>query len=288
MSKNPALRFLDFLRPLWLLNTAIAFVLGAAIARYLGFPLDWNRLLLGSAWIFSLQLGGHGLDLYFMLPISTRTNNSSSNQNLWAGLAALSITALITIPVLRADILNMSTILIMILLVFGTIAAVIPPLRLLEKIYRELTLSVLGVMLISAFGFLLQAETLHRFVAMSVFPIMLLHIAAQIVFKFPTFAHDSLYAKKSLLVYIGWKRSINIVNILILSAFFLLGLAMLSGLPSSIIWPTFLVFPLALFQIWYFGRITAGAKPNWKVLSGSSLSIYALTSYLILFGFLTN
>ena len=154
--------------------------------------------------------------------------------------------------------------------------------------YREITLSVLGVLLVAAFGFLLQAGTLHRFVAMSVFPLTLLNISAQIIFKFPSFGRDSLSEKKSILVRSGWQLGMNIVNILILSAFLLLGLAMLAGLPPLIVWPTFLVFPLALFQIWYLNRIAAGAKPHWKALSWSAVSIYSLTTYLLLFGFLIH
>ncbi len=288
MSKNPTLHFIAFLRPFWLLNTAITYALGIAIAQYLGIPLDWNHLLLGSAWLFSLQLGGHGLDLYFTLPDSVKLNRTINNPSLLAGIAALSATALITIPIVRSEILNTSTILIMILLVGGMVVAIVPPPRLVENMYRELTLSVLGVLLVPAFGFLLQTGSLHRFVAMSAFPLMLLHIAAQIIFKFPTFARDSLYEKQTILVRSGWQRGMNIVNILILSAFLLLGLAMLAGLPPSIIWPTFLVFPLALFQIWYLTRIAAGAKPQWTALSWSAVSIYALTSYLLLFGFLTH
>jgi hypothetical protein len=288
MSKNPALRFLAILRPFWLLNTAITYAIGTTIALYLGIPLNWNYLLLGIAWLFSLQLGGHGLDLYFTRPDSMRVNRTSNNQSLLAGIAALSTSALITISFVRSDILNTSTILIMVLLVGGMVVAVVPPPRLVENIYRELALSVLGVLLVPAFGFLLQAGSLHRFVAMSVFPLMLLHIAAQIIFKFPSFARDSLYEKKSILVHSGWQRGMNIVNILILSAFLLFGLAMLAGLPTSIVWPTFLVLPLALFQIWYLNRIAAGAKPLWRVLSVSAVSIYALTSYLLLFGFLTH
>jgi 1,4-dihydroxy-2-naphthoate octaprenyltransferase len=176
----------------------------------------------------------------------------------------------------------------MILLVGGMIAAVISPLRLVDSVYRELTLSILGVVLVPAFAFLLQAGSLHRFVAMSVFPLMLLHTSALIIFKFSTFYQDSQHEKQSLLVRAGWQRGMHIVNILILSAFFLLGFAMLMGLSPAIVWPTFFVLPLAFFQIWYLSRIAAGAKPHWKALSGSAVSVYALTSYLLLFGFLTH
>ncbi len=288
MSNNLAPRFLSYLRPLWLLNVALTYALGASIARYLGISLDLNRFLLGSAWLLSLQLGGHSLDLYFAQPASLRANSSDNNQSLWAGVAALSTTALLTIPFVRADIANNSALFIMILLVGGMIAAAISPLRLVDSVYRELTLSILGVVLVPAFAFLLQAGSLHRFVAMSVFPLMLLHTSALIIFKFPTFYHDSQHEKQSLLVRAGWQRGMHIVNILILSAFLLLGFAMLMGLSPAIVWPTFFVLPLAFFQIWYLSRIAAGAKPHWKVLSGSAISVYALTSYLLLFGFLTH
>jgi 1,4-dihydroxy-2-naphthoate octaprenyltransferase len=288
MSNDPVPRLLSYLRPLWLLDVALTYALGAAIARYLGISLDLNRFLLGSAWLLSLQLGGHSLDLYFAQPASSRVNKSAHNQSLWTGVAALSTTALLTIPFVRTNILNNSIIFIMILLVGGMIVTTISPIRLIESVYRELMLSILCVVLVPAFAFLLQAGSLHRFVAMSVFPLMLLHTSALILFKFPTFYHDSQHEKQSLLVRTGWQHGMNIVNILILSAFLLLGFAMLMGLSPAIVWPTFFVLPLAIFQIWYLSRIAAGAKPHWKVLSGSAISLYAFTSYLMLFGFLTH
>jgi len=288
MSQNINLRLLNYLRPLWLLDSAFAYVFGAAIAHYLGIQIDWMHFLWGGAWLLSLQIGGHCLDLYFARLASSNTSNPSQNIGLWAGIAALSTTALLSIYFMRADIINSSTLFLMILLIGGMMAVAIPPMRLSDSVYRELILSALGIVLVPALAFLLQANQLHRFVAMSVFPLALLHAAALIIFKFPFYAHDQKYKKQSLLVRAGWRRGMLIVNILILSAFFLLGLAMLVGLSPTIVLPAFLVFPLAIFQIWYLGRIAAGAKPHWKALSWSGVSIYALTTYLLLFGFLTN
>jgi len=288
MSQDQKPRVLTYLRPLWLLDTAFAYVFGAAIVRYLGFQLDWSRFLWGGAWLLSWQLGGHCLDLYFAQLVSSKTNNLNHSKSLWASTAALSTTAVLTILFIRADIINSGSLIIMILLIGGMLAITVPPLRLSESVYRELTLSVLGVVFVPALAFILQANQLHRFVAMSVFPLALLHTAALIIFKFPNFAVDKKYEKQSLLVRVGWQRGMIIVNILILSAFLLLGLALLAGLSPTIVLPAFFVFPLALFQIWYLNRIAAGAKPYWKALSWSGVSVYALTAYLLLFGFLTN
>ncbi len=288
MNHKSARSLINILRPYWLLTTASTYAIGIVIAHYLGIPLNWSRILLGIFWLFSLQIGCQGLDLYFMQPLSTRKNSAKTDQNLWAGIGALCATAIITITLVRSNFLNFSSFIIMILLVGGMMIAVIPPPRLIEKNYRELTLSILGILLVPALGFLLQTESLHRFVSMSILPLVLLHISAQITFNLQKFGHDSRHENKTLLVSAGWQSGISIINVLNLSAFFLLGFGMLAGIPNSIVWPTFLVFPLVLFQIWYFSRITTGAKPHWRILSSSASSIFVLTGYFLFFGFLTH
>lgn len=276
------------MRPTWLLDTAFAYILGTVIARYLGFQLDWIRFLLGGAWVFSLQLSGHCLDHYFAQQDPSSPINPNQKFSIWASSAALSTTAVITIYFMMADLISSSTLMLMLLLIGGMLVTTVPPLRLSESVYRELTLSTLVVVLVPAMAYILQANQLHRFVPMSVFPLAILHTAALIMLKFPNFATDKKYEKPSLLVSFGWQRGMLIINTLTLSAFLLLGLALLAGLSPRIVLPVFLVFPLALFQIWYLNRIASGAKPHWKALSWSGFSIYGLTAYLLLFGFLTN
>ncbi len=77
-------------------------------------------------------------------------------------------------------------------------------------------------------------------------------------------------------------------NVLILSAYFLLGLAMFFSLPLAIALPAFLTLPIGLLQIWQMRRIAAGVAPNWRALTLTGLALFASMAYLLAFAFWTR
>jgi len=77
-------------------------------------------------------------------------------------------------------------------------------------------------------------------------------------------------------------------NILILSAFLLLGLAATFGLPLAIVLPALIPLPLGLLQIWQMRRIDAGAKPNWTTMGFTAVILFASVAYLLAFTFWTR
>jgi 1,4-dihydroxy-2-naphthoate octaprenyltransferase len=184
--------------------------------------------------------------------------------------------------------LDPALLLVMGLIFLGAFFYSIPPVRLVESGYGELTTSIVVASLVPALAFLLQAGKLHRLVAMSTFPLIFLHLAMMLAFELPDFAADLKYEKLTLMVRLGWERAMLMHNILILSAYLLVGLAMLFGFPSAVAFPALLTLPLGLFQIWYMTRIAAGAKPSWNLLGWTAVLLFGVTTYLLAFSFWTR
>jgi 1,4-dihydroxy-2-naphthoate octaprenyltransferase len=139
--------------------------------------------------------------------------------------------------------------------------------------------------LVPAFAFILQHEELHRLVGMTTFPLTMIHLAMQLAIQLPDYYPNLKMGVQTLLVRLGWERAMVFHNMLILSAFLLVGIAILFGLPSMVALPVFFVLPLGIFQVWYMNRIAAGSKPNWRLLRFSSILTFGLTVYILAFSY---
>ncbi|MFN2151567.1 MAG: prenyltransferase [Anaerolineales bacterium] len=300
MSFNAIRLFIKLSRPLFLLGAALVYALGVGIAHYLGASIGWGLYILGQAWVTTLQLATHYFNEYFDAPADAANQNRTFFSGgsgalgeaglpreiaLWAGIAALTAATSFTIMIMRTVGLNPALLLTMVLIFFGAIFYSMPPIRLAESGYGELTTSILVASLVPALAFILQYGKLHRLVAMSTFPLIALHLAMMLAFELPDYAVDLKYEKQTLMVRLGWERGMQLHNILILSAYLLIGVAMLLGYPTSIAIPALLSLPLGLFQIWYMTRIAGGAKPNWNLLGGLAVLVFGVTAYLITFSF---
>ena len=301
MSFRIAQFFLQISRPLYLISNILVYALGVGIARYLGEPLDIGNYLLGQFWTLTLQLGGHFLAAYFLLDVHPRQpdriiiskDNNGSNESirkdvlLWAAFAAFAAMTSITLMLIRTNV-SVAVLVVMGLIFLGTIFYSLPPLQLARTGYGEITLSLLMANLVPALAFLLHADGLHRLVAVSTFPLTMLHLAMLLAIQFPEYLEDVKQQKGTILVRLGWQRGMILHNLLVLSAFVLIGAAMLVVLPSPVGMTAFFVFPLGLFQVWYMTRINAGAKPIWRLLTYNAIFTFGLTAYLLAFGFWTR
>jgi 1,4-dihydroxy-2-naphthoate octaprenyltransferase len=295
--------FIRLSRPFFLLGAALVFALGVGIARYLGYTIDWGLYFLGQAWVTTLQLATHYFNEYFDSPAdaanANRTPFSGGSGALgedglpreiafWAGIASLTGATSFTVMLIRAIGLSPLLLLVMVLIFLGAFFYSIPPVRLIESGYGELTTSIVVASLVPAFAYILQSGELHRLIAMSTFPLIALHMAMVLAFQLPDYANDLKFEKLTLMVRVGWERGMTFHNVLILVAYLLIGLAMLFGYPLPIALSALLSLPLGLFQIWYVNRIAAGAKPNWNVLGILAVLVFGVTAYLLTFSFWTR
>lgn len=290
-------------RPVFLLGGALIYALGAGIARYLGAPIDWELYFLGQAYVTTMQLSAQYLNEYFDAPADQDNPNRtpfsggsgavgegklSQETVMWAALTALTILASLTVVMLNVTSLSPLLVTIVGLAFLGSFFYSAPPVKLANSGYGELTTSVLVANLVPVFAFVLQYGELHRLLVMSTFPLTALHLAMMIVFEFPDYLNDIKYEKYTLLVRVGWERGMVLHNILILTAFLLLGLAATFGLPLAIVFPALIPLPLGLLQIWQMRRIAGGGKPNWTTMGFTAAVLLGSVAYLLAFAFWTR
>lgn len=290
-------------RPLFLLGGVLLYALGAGIARYLGAPIDWGIYFIGQAYVTCMQLSAQYLNEYFDAPADQDNPNRtpfsggsgvvgegklSRETVMWAALTSLTILASLTVVLISAVRLSPLLVTILLLAFAGSFFYSTPPVRLVSSGYGELITSILVANLVPTFAFVLQYSELHRLLVMSTFPLTALHLAMMIVFEFSDYLNDLRHEKLNLLVRVGWERGMVIHNVMILTAFLLLGLAATLGLPLAIALPAFIPLPLGLLQIWQMRRIAGGGKPNWTTMELTAVVLLASTAYLLAFTFWTR
>ena len=295
--------FIRLTRPLFLLGAVLLYALGAGITHYLGTILNWGLFWMGLVWVLLLQLSAHYLNEYFDAPYDQDNENRTPFSGgsgalgpgklprrtaLIAALTTLTFLASLTVVMLAQWRLPMLSIFIMGLAFLGAFFYSVPPVALEYTGYGELTTSFLVAFLLPAYAFSLQTGEFHRLVAMTGFPLVTTHLAMMVSFEFPDYFNDVKHAKHTLLVRLGWQNAILLHNILVLTAFLLVGLALTFGMPVFIALPAFLPLPLALLQIWQFRRISAGLKPNWTGLTLNGLALFAAMAYLFAYSFWTH
>lgn len=295
--------FIRLTRPIFLFGVAMLYALGVGIAHYLGAEVDLPTYLLGQVWVSLLQLSAQYLNEYFNAPADQDnpqrtflTGGSGAigpgkldrQVALWAALACLAVLASMTVLIIARVQPPVPAYLIMGLAFLGALFYSTPPIKLEGTGYGELVTSVLVGFMVPAYAFILQEAELHRLLAMSAFPLAVMHLAMLLAFELPDYATDLKYGKRTLMVRVGWQNGMLMHNLLILSAFLLLGLASLFGYPTFAMWSGFLSLPIGLLQIWQMRRIADGAKPNWKLLTTIALTSFASLVYLIAFSFWIN
>jgi 1,4-dihydroxy-2-naphthoate octaprenyltransferase len=295
--------FIRLTRPLFLLGAILLYALGAGIAHYLGTILNWDLFWIGLVWVLLLQLSGHYLNEYYDAPFDQENENRtpfsggsgalgpgklSRRTALIAALTTLTFLASLTVLVMARWQISALSIFIMGLAFLGAFFYSVPPVALERSGYGELTTSFLVAFLLPAYAFSLQTGEFHRLVAMTGFPLVTLHLAMMVSFEFPDYLSDVKHEKHTLLVRLGWQNGILLHNILVLTAFLLVGLALTFKMPFFAALPAFLSLPLGLLQIWQYRHISAGSKPNWTALTLNGLALFAAMAYLFAYSFWTH
>jgi 1,4-dihydroxy-2-naphthoate octaprenyltransferase len=163
-----------------------------------------------------------------------------------------------------------------------------PALPLETSGFGELVQAISMAYILPAFAFMLQAGDLNRLLGMSTLFLAPLYMAGLIAAELPVYAADQRTGRGNLLVRAGWDRGMLLHNILVLSAYLVLGIAAVFGLPGFIFVPAILTLPLGLFQIWQFWRISDGARPNWASVQLTGLMLFIIPAYLVTFSFWTH
>jgi len=294
--------FLRLSRPLFLLGGALLYSLGAAIASFLGKPLDLYLYLFGQGLVTSLQLTTHFLLAYYQPRLEEEDQPVSfSNARGAYGHAGLPRQATFYIAiaflVLAATLVSILLVgrqvpllawFILLFIFLGTFFYNTPPIRLYTSGYGELTTSLVMAGLIPTFCFALQTGELHRLLLMTTTPLVALHFATMIALELPNYASNIKWDKRTLMVRLGWVTAMRLHDLAILFAIVSFTVASFNGLPRRVTIGALIALPLAAAQIWQMDRIRRGYPARWRTLTNGALGLFGLTAYLELIGYLLS
>ncbi len=297
------LLFIRLTRPHFLLGGFLLYGLGAAIANYLGRPITAGLYVLGQALVTSIQLMTHYLNEYFDAatdqanPHRTPLSGGSGALGpeglprkvaLYAGVICLALTATLASAALVNNALPDLAWLVLLLGFVGAYAYSAPPFRLVSSGYGEIAAALVVAGLLPSFGFVLQTGEIHRLLLMSTTPLIALAFAMLLVFELPDYATDMKYAKRTLMVRLGWRTSMRAHDLAIAFALLSLVIGFINGLPPRVALGALIAAPLGLAQIWQMRRIRQGFQPRWATLTVSALALFVVTAYLELAGYLLS
>ena len=275
-------------RPLYLLLTALTYILGAGIARYLGKPQAPTTFWLGLVGILFAQLSMNLLAEVFrpandpiVLNETLTDRRLTRDAALYVSTGALAALAVIAFLLYKDYHLGASAFLFITISLFVLLIYSVPPLRLMDKGFGELLLSIQIAYLSPSIAYLLQAGTYHNLVVFVSTPLVFLTLAMFLALDFPSFSGDIKYERNTLLARLGWERAIPFHHLLVIGAYVLFAAAPIFGFSLRLLWPAFLTFPFALLQIYWLRNISLGSKPLWNLLTANAIAIFGLTAYLL-------
>ncbi len=288
-------------RPHFLLGGFLLFGLGAAIATYLGKPVDWGLYILGQLLVTSIQLMAQAMHTFFdgtrEQEVTFRSlfggdRKALEPEHLPYTVALISAIVTLTISATLAALLlvvkNVSFVTWAFMLM-GFIAAFFystPPVRLITSGFGEIIATIVVASFVPIISFTLQTGELHRLLLMSTIPLAALLFAAFIAFEFRDYASDLKRNQQTLMVRLGWETAMKLHNLAILFAIISFLTAYVIGLPDRVALGALISFPLAIAQIWQLNRIKAGLPPRWRTFTLSALALFAMTAYLELMGYI--
>jgi 1,4-dihydroxy-2-naphthoate octaprenyltransferase len=308
--------FFRLLHPWLSLGVSLLYLLGAGLARYLGATLDWTSFWSGLAWVVLIQSGGSLLLAYFdprllerlqeLQPRSRLSDTPGSpiqtgpspldgfalvryqRAILVAAFACLAVAGSLSILVALAGRAGSALLVWLLLGALGAVFYSAPPLRLGASGYGELLLAVLLGQVVPAIGFILQEGGFHPLLSTSSLPLVVLALAMWIALDFPRFSRNNRLGVKTLVIRMGWKNGMLVHNLLILSAYFLLGLAVFGGLPWFVTLAALASLPVGLLQVWQMWRISQGQPPNWPIFTLNAVATFGSMAYLIAYSYWTH
>ena len=127
--------------------------------------------------------------------------------------------------------------------------------------YQMLFEVVIVVISPAVLAVFIQSQSLHRFLMMSVVVLVPLYLAYRLLVELIEFDRGESRIENPVGTRLGWDNVMILHNALILTAYAVLALMTLTGLPWFLTWPVFLGLPIGLLEIWLMERVRRGYKP---------------------------
>lgn len=269
------------------------FVLGIGAAHHLGVRLNFLDILLAFLVCICLVEMRDFLAAYYDHPESPWTTLHRDDElyailrkvklplMLQAALLILTTGAVLTVILVFRKAVNISGVVLLGVSLLVCFFSATPPIRFEKKGYGELVESILVANLVPSLAFILQGAQWHILLIMVTLPLTLIYLAMKIALSFENFGYELSHGNRSITTRMGWRRALQLHNLLILFAFILVGAFFLLGLPWGFTWPLLLGLPLGVYQIIQLQQIAAGAKPGWVLLKWTSIGLFFAMTYLV-------
>ena len=255
-----------------------SYALGLGVLHYLGKHIHAGVALQGLLWVWLILGATYTLTLAF-----EKKTPADRQRLLLAAFALLAAAAVITTWLHWQKALNLPAALIQLALVLLGVAYSTPPMRWRYGGYGEAVHAAAITLFPPALAYLLQQNSLHRFVGMLSLPLFFTYFAALLAWEFPNYLADLKAERRTILTRLDWRLTMRLHNLALLIAFLLLALDVPLGVPWELVAPCGITFVAAALQVWAFERIAAGAHPLWKWIRLNAALIYGLTTYLLVF-----
>jgi len=274
-------------RPIHILLAALTYFFGASIANYLGKPFRTDSFWLGLIAVLLAQISMNLLAEVFR-PVNEPIIEDETlkgrltlrNNALYVSIAALTANVVIAFLLYNNHRLTLSAFLFLLLSLVIILTYSVPPLRLINRGFGEFLLAAHLTYVIPSIAYILQAGETHRLLLLTI-PLVFLAFAYFIVMDFPSFASDRKYDRVTFLTRLGWEHVVPLHHLFVLLAYLFFLASPVFGISLSLLWPAFLTFPFALFQIFQIRNIALGAPTNWILLTVTALSVFGLTVYFL-------
>jgi 1,4-dihydroxy-2-naphthoate octaprenyltransferase len=278
---------LKLIRPLHILLAALTYSLGASIADYLGDTFRAGPFWLGLFGIVLAQLTMSLLPEIFRLDVEPLAENETRSQRqtlrnnlLYTSIASLASLALIFYALFATKQLPAPSFFLLGISLVIIIVYSIPPFHFINRGFGEILLAIHLAYVFPSIAFVLQSGDVHRFLAITI-PLTFLAFAYFLVMDFQSFAQDQKFRRVTLLTRLGWERVVPLHHIFVIFAYIFFLVMPAFGLTLSLLWPAFLTFPFALYQIFQLRNISLGLPPNWTILYATALAVFGLTVYFL-------
>jgi len=294
------LAFLRMSRPHFLAGGFLLYALGALIARWQGYVLEFGAYWAGQLFVTGVQLMTHYLNEYWDVETDqlnqSRTPFSGGSGMLGPGgiareaaftaaVACLAVASAAAIWLMFEYAIGPGALALMALIFLGAYFYSSPPLELVKTGFGELVASIVVAGLVPGLGHILQTGIPSLLVVQATAPLVVLHFAMLVAFEFPDFLSDEATGKTTILVRLGRRRGASAHNWSLLLAMGLAVAGTFVGLPAEVALAVVIASPLILLQISNIRRMQRGDPISFSRITFLAVVIFALTCYFMAFSF---
>jgi 1,4-dihydroxy-2-naphthoate octaprenyltransferase len=266
----------------------ISYSIGTGLVSYLGKRIDQIHFWLGLLIVLLIYISAEFIVCYFYYLNEYVLKKNKKALILKNNFLVLFFTSLVIIAALSFFITYNANPNFIFLLFLGLFLAFIilyavPPFNLRKKGFGDFLITINVVSITPMFALFLQYQEIHKTLFLITYPAFFLLISFFLAQSLENYEEDIKAQKNTLMTKLGWKTGMSVHNYFILATYVLYGIAAIFGLPTRLVYPAILSFPVAVIQFWEMWRIGEGYKPRWKLLRISSLSVVCVLSYFLLF-----